>query len=219
MLSLGRYSRISGPLILFAALFLPGYLYQSAAGASLVFSNGEMLLQNLIVGAPQVLLILYVILTRGGADAHAFGLVRLRVSDLLKAIGVFVGICFLSIPIALAGRLVSTDGFVAGISIQLRPVSLILLVLVCITTGYREELFFRSYLLSELAPLGKIRAIAASTALFAIGHIYQGGLALLGTALIGVFLSLVFLRYRNAHVIALGHGLYNLAVVLIGATA
>ena len=218
MPSLGRYRRISGPLVLFAALFLPGYLYQSAEGASFIFSSSEMLLRNLVVGVPQVLLILYVIATGANADARDYGLPRLRLSDLFRAFGVFAGICLVSVPIAVAGRLLNAVGIVADVALDPSPISLILLVLVCMTTGYREELYFRSYLLSELAPLGRTKAIAASTALFAIGHIYQGGLAFVGTALIGTLLSFAFLRYRNTHIVALGHGLYNLAVVLIGAT-
>ena len=218
MSSSSQIDRLYGPMLLFSALFLPGYLYQSAEGAAVVFSSNAMLLQTLVICVPQALLILYIIITRGRPDARSAGIVMIRPSDSLRILGVLTGIAVLSAPIALIGKSFGVGGFVEVVGTKSDPLSFFLLALVCLAIGYREELFFRSYLLSEFALFGKYKAVAASTALFAVGHIYQGGIAFLGTALIGVFLSFVFLRYRNVHTIAIGHGLYNLAVVLLGKT-
>ena len=93
----------------------------------------------------------------------------------------------------------------------------------CICTGYLEESFFRFYLLSrfngggillskrEKLKLSAPAVTAVSAALFSICHIYEGPWGMANAALSGVLLSLVFLRYRSLHGIALAHGLYNIA--------
>jgi membrane protease YdiL (CAAX protease family) len=54
-----------------------------------------------------------------------------------------------------------------------------------------------------------------STALFAVGHVYQG-IAGLAVALIqGAYFSVIFLRFKNIHPLALAHGLYNAAVLIL----
>ena len=58
--------------------------------------------------------------------------------------------------------------------------------------------------------------VAFGSLLFALGHIYQGAGAFLVTAVIGVFLSWLFLRARNVHVVALAHGIYNYLVLVTG---
>jgi len=58
--------------------------------------------------------------------------------------------------------------------------------------------------------------VAASTALFAAGHVYEGPLAVAITATLGVLLSAAWLRRRSLHVVAIGHGAYNTAVLCLG---
>ena len=105
-----------------------------------------------------------------------------------------------------------------------RPSQLPLAILFGITAGYREEFFFRSYLMGRLGEAGLPgwAGIALSTALFAAGHLYEGVLGLVTTAGIGLIFALVYLRTRNLHVVALSHGLYNtlsLAMSLLSSLA
>ena len=59
-------------------------------------------------------------------------------------------------------------------------------------------------------------AVAASTALFSAGHVYEGALAVAVTAALGVLLSAAWLRRRSLHVVAIAHGAYNTLVLCLG---
>jgi uncharacterized protein len=86
-----------------------------------------------------------------------------------------------------------------------------------IAVGYREEMFFRSYMLTRLGELGvpAVWAAAASSILFAMGHWYEGLFAVALAALLGAYFSVIFIRTRSLHVIALAHGLYNFTVLAV----
>ncbi len=206
--------RILGPAVLFAALFLPGYIYQNAEAAAMTLSEPSLLAQNLLLGVPQALLILFVILKCGHVTKETAGLVPLRARDAWKIIAGIAGLFIIVIPSALVNRDSAGSLFTSVAPDKAQPGLLILLALVSLAGAYREELFFRSYLLTELEPFGKATAIMAGSLLFGVGHLYQGAGAFVVTALIGLFLSWLFLRTRNVHVVALTHGIYNYLVIL-----
>ena len=208
-----KWLRAAGPLILFSVLFLPGYIYQNAESAALVFSNASMMVQNLAIGVPQIALIVFFIIS---FNATAAAGLRFRPSDPVKALAVSAGIILVAAPAALLSRFLGDSGFIQTIPFSADPFRFALLLAVCLATGYREELFFRVYLLSELSHYGAVPASIASVALFSIGHLYQGVASFAATALIGAFLCVVYLKYRNAHIIAIGHGLYNFTVIVLG---
>ena len=208
--------RILGPAILFCALFLPGYLFQSPEAARAALSEPYLLAQSLVLGLPQAVLILYVILTRGHGTKDASGIVPLRFADILKAAAGTAGLFLITLAAALISGDSAGNLFTSVTPETVRPIVFLLFVPVCLVTGYREELFFRSYLLTELAPFGTPAVIAFGSLLFALGHIYQGAGAFLVTAVIGVFLSWLFLRTRNVHVVALSHGIYNYLILVTG---
>ena len=90
----------------------------------------------------------------------------------------------------------------------------IILGISCLFTGYLEESYFRYYLLTRLemaVPKIPLR-IAASTVLFSLCHIYEGPWGILNAVLAGVFLSVLFVKYRSIHGLAWAHGAYNLFV-------
>jgi membrane protease YdiL (CAAX protease family) len=63
---------------------------------------------------------------------------------------------------------------------------------VAITAGICEEWLFRGYLLALLQPwLGVAGAIAASTALFGAGHLYQGPGGVVKTGIVGLLMALL----------------------------
>ena len=85
------------------------------------------------------------------------------------------------------------------------------------STGYAEELFFRSYLLRRLeeAGLKPAWAAAASSLLFGAAHASQGLIGIVSTILIGLWFAYRWRKGRNIHELAIGHGLYDAAVFSI----
>lgn len=83
--------------------------------------------------------------------------------------------------------------------------------------AYSEELFFRVYLITRFQQAGTTRGVAvlAASMLFALGHGWQGWPALVFSAISGLVLGAIWIRYRRIHVIAVGHALYNVSILLI----
>jgi membrane protease YdiL (CAAX protease family) len=213
--------------LLFLAFYLPGYLWPGTDAASMGPNLGTYMLQFLATAVPQILLLLYLLRLRSRDDAAAadpwaeFGLRRLRAADLLYALLIFSGILSLLLLCALVLSLLPAEvqaQFTKGFRWQLEDPRLVPLVLLfCLVTGYREELFFRSYLITRLSQLGLPAgaAIAASTVLFAGGHIYQGIAGFAVAAIQGTYFAVLFVRLRNLHPLAVAHGLYNAAVLVL----
>jgi hypothetical protein len=100
------------------------------------------------------------------------------------------------------------------------PAIIPFLILSSIAVGYREEIFFRAYLITRLEQLGIPQAavIGTTVLLFSLGHLYEGVSGVLVAVVSGTFLALVYHRNRNVHQIALAHGLYNFGVLLLSGT-
>jgi membrane protease YdiL (CAAX protease family) len=92
-----------------------------------------------------------------------------------------------------------------------------LFLVTSMTTGYSEELFFRSYLLGRLEQVGlrPIWAAISSAVLFGLGHGYQGPVGLVSGSLLGLYFSWRWFDSKNLHEIAIGHGLFDAAVFAI----
>ncbi|MAG14021.1 MAG: hypothetical protein CMN78_05440 [Spirochaetales bacterium] len=212
-----RFGQISGPLILFLVIFLPGYLYQSAESAAQSLSTPSSLLLNLVIGIPQVFLLLFVMLAN--SQAAAYGLSGLKLRGIPRIFAILGGIVLLSAIASLLSRALGTEslGFIGTIELDLRDLpNIILLALVCLTTGYKEELFFRSYMFVDLVAVGQkeYTAAAISALFFSIGHIYEGIASFLGTLVIGGFLAWCFTKTRNIHLLAIAHALYNFGIII-----
>lgn len=226
------FARIE-PLLVFLVFYLPGYLAQSTPISGKIFNSVSFNVIYLVAVLPRIALLLYLMLLRAriadpdsqsGPTLRGYGVVSFRVQDLAWIVLAFVAIELVVIPLsmlatAVGGAFRSIGGTSVGPGVHWRltkPGMLPLVLLTTMTIGYSEELYFRSYLLTILPRLGVGigAAVAASTALFALGHLYEGLPGLLGTAAIGVILSLLFLWKRNVHVIAIAHGLYNFVTLL-----
>jgi len=215
MLKNNQITRIFGPAVLFCALFLPGYLYQSAEAAATTLNDPALIAQTMALEIPQIALILFVILTRAHGTRKTAGIVPLRARDFLIAAAGTVGLFLTTIPGAFAAS-GSGDAFFSNLTGEpVQPGVLLLLAPFCLIAAYREELFFRSYIINELEPYGHTAGIAIGAVLFSLGHVYQGIGAAAVTGLIGVFLGWLFLKTRNVHLITLSHGLYNYLVLLL----
>ena len=84
-----------------------------------------------------------------------------------------------------------------------------------LATGYREELFFRSYLLPLLSKtIPPFFAVAFSSALFAACHIQQGGSGIILSFANSLLLSAIFLRHKNFHINSLTHAFFNFFILV-----
>ena len=212
-------------LLIFAAFHLPGMIWSGSAPQEDTLALAGFMVQFLTVALPQLALFAYLLHLRGAADGEGstwadFGVTRPRPADLLWALFVALGILLLLGLLGLA--IASLPGgarrfFQSGFRWRLTDARLLpLALLFSLATGYREELFYRAYLLTRLAQAGvpSALAVAASSLLFAAGHAYQGPTGFAVALLMGVYFALVFLRLRNLHCLAWAHALYNTAVLL-----
>ena len=103
----------------------------------------------------------------------------------------------------------------AIITIELHaPVWLLCLMMLFI--GYCEEFFFRIYLVETIeTELGKKAAILISALLFALGHLYQGFLAVSIIFFIGLGFQWIYERYRSLHVNAITHAVFDVISVMV----
>jgi membrane protease YdiL (CAAX protease family) len=91
--------------------------------------------------------------------------------------------------------------------------------LLSITAGICEETLFRSFLLQYLRAdpwrLGLAGAVAVASLLFALGHLYQGIAAAIGTGLLAVLFFILFLGSGSLLIPMLLHALADLRVLLL----
>jgi membrane protease YdiL (CAAX protease family) len=87
-----------------------------------------------------------------------------------------------------------------------------------VAVGYREELFYRAYIMHSLRAHGAspLASILLSTALFAAGHAYQGASGMASSALLGLALAFAYSKGVRLHALAWAHAGYN-ALILYGA--
>ncbi|RKX93523.1 MAG: hypothetical protein DRP59_02755 [Spirochaetes bacterium] len=206
------------PIVLFLVFFLPGFLFQNQQIDGEIFNSPRFNLYYLVSVVPQILLLLYIIRLKGKNSFSRYGIHKLTAKDIgfgfLYALGVLI---ILSITMIIFNNAAAEALPLVDWQIN-NPAVLPLVFLTTITIGYNEELFFRSYLLTEFINNDETNNTAVITAvslLFALGHIYQGVGGFISTFMIGVFFSLIFLKKRRVHSIAIGHGLYNFFVLII----
>ena len=208
------------PIILFMVFFLPGFLSQSKVVDGTVFNSVWFNLVYLMTVIPQILLVLYLIEKKPAEQIQLYGITRIKSKDLLYGIVYFIGIMIIILGMVIISIVITSLGVETSANTQLwqfNNIKIIPLILItCLATGYSEELFFRSYLLSEFNSPGKEKYVITGTSfIFALGHVYQGLAGFLGTFAIIFFLASIFIRKRQLHSIAIAHGLYNFTVLLI----
>ncbi len=122
---------------------------------------------------------------------------------------------------ALTFGLASVTARLQGARLRLRHLSRGLLALTVFTllcAAWMEEVVFRAYLLEVLAPLGVIGAVLLSSLLFTLVHVPTSETnrhRVVGWALGGVSLSVVYLASGSVWVATAAHLARNLANVLI----
>jgi CAAX protease family protein len=79
-----------------------------------------------------------------------------------------------------------------------------------------EELLYRGFLIGTLTPLmGTAGAVLMSSALFGLGHAYQGRLGILRTTVIGLGLGIAFALTSSLWWLIIAHSVVNLSGVLL----
>jgi uncharacterized protein len=211
-------------IIVFFVFVFPSYLSQDITVDPALFSSFRFNITYIVSTLPQIAILLLILylgsgMKTGGESklqevAEEYGFSNFDISLVWKTGFVCIG----TFAIALAASLLSLLPAVRTLD-YLQPVQwefpgiriMPLVFITCMSTGYREEMLFRSYFLTRFrhAEMGKLPALLLTAILFAAGHIYQGLPAVAATFCIGLFLGFVFLRFHNIHMIAVGHGLYN----------
>ena len=109
-----RIGRISGSIVLFLVIFLPGYIYQSGESAARSLSNPSFLLQNIIIGVPHILLLLYMTLSSRSSSAADYGLVGLGLRSIPQIIAILAGIALMPLLCAVVGETPSEEESIAS---------------------------------------------------------------------------------------------------------
>ncbi len=209
--------------LVFGGFYLPGLLWPEASREATA-DLGLYMARFLAVATPQVLLLAYLIRVRGpqapeGNVWAEFGIPRPRGVDLVWALALLAGAFLLLAAAGLVLGLLPEEArrrLAGGFRWRLPDARLLPLAAgFSLLTGYREELFFRSYLLTRLrqAGLPPAAAVAVSGLLFASGHAYQGVLGLAVALALGLYFAVAFTRLHNLHRVAWAHALYNLTVL------
>jgi membrane protease YdiL (CAAX protease family) len=88
---------------------------------------------------------------------------------------------------------------------------LIVFLAVAVTAGIWEELIYRGFLIWAFAPYATLAgAVVLSSAVFGLGHIYQGPRGVLTTAVLGFVFALGFVTTRSLWWVMAAHALVDL---------
>jgi len=209
--------------LLFGVLFLPGIVSQFAGVDGTQFDSAYYNVQLLVLSIPQILLVVYVSELRKPGSLQALGWRQPKPQDAAYALVCLVALILASVGASLLSALFAPlDAAVAEIvEWRFERYELIPLVLLSmLAVGYREEIFYRAYLFDRGAEIGTSpqTVLIGSSLLFSLGHAYQGVTGVIVTLVLGVVLGALYLRFRNLHAVALGHGLYNMAMLLLSGT-
>ena len=199
------------PLILYIILYFPS-LFSSGKNTD-IYSSFSLTAVYTVISLFQIFFLIYFMRLKK-TDKNLNGLrkfsFRIIPVSLLYLIPVYIIILTIDLVFSfykIPSNEINMPGNLLFFLIQAFIISLL--------TGYREEIFFRSYLISSAEPVyGKKAALFISSVLFSISHL-QGGLQAILTAFAaGLFLSIIFLKHRNLHINALTHAFYNFSVLV-----
>ena len=200
------------PLVLYAVLFQP--FGHTRISELTIHTMGA--LKAVGIAVLQLGIIIFAAVKLNSLSLDSTGLFSFRAKSLVHIV---LSLFFIAL-IYLAGCIIIS--FISGIedvqdtlSVKLEA-PIWLLALMMLAVGYSEELFFRFYLVETLRQvLGNKAAVLVSALLFALGHLYQGYLAVIVIFFIGLGFQWVYSRYRSIHVNAIVHALFDVISVLV----
>ncbi len=183
-----------------------------------------------IVATALVAMVLVSFASRGDRDrAASLGLARAPLNETLKTglLGVLVSYAATTLAVGLffmVTRVSPADATAAkarGLA-QFARASLVVMLPLVWLVGFYEELVFRGFLLGRLrralggGPDRDFAAVVLGSALFAIGHGYQGALGLVQTFVAGIVLSYLYVRTGTIWASVVAHvGIDTVGMVLI----
>ena len=203
-------SRIE-PFIIYMILYFPALHSGGSADPAAFYKNSSMIIFYSAVSLFQIFFLLYFMkLKKTGPERS--GIIKLSYSSISKSL---IYAACLMIIVILVNSILSPFIKQTEYTVS-RSASFILKALsVSLLTGYREELFFRSYFISSSENFyGKIISVFISTILFSVSHITGGITAVISALCAGFFLSFIFIRHRDLHINSLAHSIYNFAVLI-----
>ncbi|MDY3938890.1 MAG: type II CAAX endopeptidase family protein [Spirochaetia bacterium] len=209
------FFRAVEPFLIYFVLYFPTILQQQIGAGKIDFDNPYLYLTYYAVALPQFLFLLWLIRRQEGVTFSDFGFRKPETPlDILMPVVVLASLFAVQIAAVLLPRMFGwgypsaqeTMPFSITNSIMLLPAFLMFLL-----TGYTEELYFRSYLLTYLTRhrIPMAAALMISAVLFASGHLYQGWTATASVFVIGLVLGLWFFALKNIHLLAVSHTLFN----------
>ena len=143
------------------------------------------------------------------------GLFSFRVKNLVHIVlgSVFMALIYLGSCIILS-FIFGIEGIQDALSVRLEA-PIWLLAVMMLAVGYCEEFFFRFYLVESIGSvLGKKAAILISAVFFALGHLYQGYLAVIIIFFLGLSFQWIYSKYKSIHVNGIVHALFDVISVL-----
>lgn len=209
------FFRAAEPLLIFFVLYFPTILQQQVGAGILNFDNPFLYITYFAVAVPQFLFLLWLIGKQPESSFADFGFRKPETPiDWLMPVVVTASLFAVIIASVLIPRMF---GWGAPSPIETAPFSITNAVMLIpaffmfLLTGYTEELYFRSYLLTVWSRLRlpMFASLLFSSILFASGHLYQGWFAVATIFIIGIVLGLWYFALKNIHLIAVAHALFN----------
>ncbi len=203
------------PVVVSIAVLLPGLV---PAGPGLVDAAAW-----LGAGASQALsqFALLLVIIGSSGRLRDYGIGRLLPGDVLRAV-LLLGVVVLAARVAAALAASGFPGSAGGLSAVPPTGSSPYLPLIllsgffAVAVGYREELFYRVYVIGALRDrgAGTAAAVLVSTGLFAAGHAYQGLPGILSSLVVGAVMAVAAIRGFRLHALALAHAAYDFGVLM-----
>lgn len=205
-------------VLLALALTVFGAVAAPLAGQALVARLGFPLLAVLMLQGVIILAGMYLLLRRRDQNWRDIGFRQLRSRDvglgalallLVFAINAAVSVIGLQLAPELVethqGRLSEAARMLAG-DLPLAAVAAAMLF-----TGFYEEVLARGFLLTRCRTLlhGRWGPVLLSSALFGLGHFYQGWLGVVQTALVGIVFARLTLQWGSLWPAILAHAALN----------
>ncbi len=210
------------PLLIYAVLFFPS-VFLFMENSSFILTSASSVTVYLITAIPQIIFIIWILDTKNYSKTEA-GMTKIKSSTIPLAIFYTAALLLFSTAFTgLYSRFFYPDRVISSVTAANEAAAAVrdnfsllpLYLVVSAVTGYREELFFRSYLLNALKNNGRYYIpVILSSLMFSACHAYQGTAGILLSFSGGIVLSLIFLKHRNIHINALSHTFFNFFVIL-----